>query len=65
VDGRGQFTGPLAKLPGWIQQSLQVSPSFGEAFGRLARFSKVMAAADAAAADAAAVAAKPAAAPQG
>ena len=60
VDSRGQFTGPLAKLPGWIQQSLQVSPSFGDAFGRLARFSKAMAAADAAA-----VAAEAAAAPLG
>ncbi len=37
MDSRGQFTGPLAKLPGWIQQSLQVRlagglvPAFGAA----------------------------------
>ncbi|PRW20458.1 putative ATP-dependent RNA helicase DDX11 [Chlorella sorokiniana] len=54
VDSRGQFTGPLAKLPGWIQQSLQVPRSFGDAFGKLARFSRCMAAAEAGAAAAAA-----------
>lgn len=50
VDARSGFTGPLAKLPGWIQQSLQVTRSFGEAFGKLARFSRGMVAAEAAAA---------------
>lgn len=60
VDSRGQFTGPLAKLPGWIQQSLQVPRGFGEAFGKLARFSRTMAAAEVG--PAAAAAAAPAAA---
>ena len=54
MDARGRFTGPLAKLPGWIQQSLQACRSFGEAFGKLAQFSRAMAAAEAAAAAAAA-----------
>lgn len=45
-DGRPQFTGVLSKLPGWIQQSLVVSPKFGDAYGRLVRFYKGMAAAD-------------------
>ena len=40
--------GPLAKLPGWIQQSLQVPRGFGDAQGRLARFARGMAAAEAA-----------------
>ena len=50
VDGRGRPTGPLVKLPGWIQQSLWVARTYGEAHAALARFSKAMAAADAAAA---------------
>ena len=55
VDAHGRLAGPLEQLPAWIQQSLEVAPSFGEAFGRLARFCKATAAADvlAAAADAA------------
>jgi chromosome transmission fidelity protein 1 len=41
-----QFTGVLAKLPGWIQQSLVACPKFGDAYGRLVRFYKGMAAAE-------------------
>ena len=46
-DGGGSATrrvwdGPLGKLPGWIQQSLDVSPSFGDAFARLHRFARAM-----------------------
>jgi chromosome transmission fidelity protein 1 len=40
-----EFTGVLAKLPGWIQQSLVACPKFGDAYGRLVRFYKGMAAA--------------------
>ena len=36
------WDGPLGKLPGWIQQSLDVSPSFGDAFARLHRFTRAM-----------------------
>ena len=36
------WDGPLGKLPGWIQQSLAVSPSFGDAFARLHRFTHAM-----------------------
>lgn len=36
------WEGPLGKLPGWIQQSLDVSPSFGDAFARLHRFTRAM-----------------------
>lgn len=43
--GGQQFTGVLAKLPGWIQQSLVACPKFGDAYGRLVRFYKGMAAA--------------------
>ena len=46
--GAIQFTGVLAKLPGWIQQSLVACPKFGDAYGRLVRFYKGMAAAEAA-----------------
>jgi chromosome transmission fidelity protein 1 len=42
--GVEQFTGVLAKLPGWIQQSLVACPKFGDAYGRLVRFYKGMAA---------------------
>ena len=42
MDGQGRLTGPLAKLPGWIQQSLQVAGGFGEAYGKLVRFSRGM-----------------------
>lgn len=42
--GVQQFTGVLAKLPGWMQQSLVACPKFGEAYGRLVRFYKGMAA---------------------
>ena len=47
MDRQGAFAGPLAKLPGWIQQSLHVSTGFGDAFGRLVRFCKQRAAAEA------------------
>jgi chromosome transmission fidelity protein 1 len=40
-----QLSGPLGKLPPWIQQSVQVGASFGDSFSRLARFTKAMAAA--------------------
>jgi hypothetical protein len=33
---------PLAKLPGWIQESLIVAGSFGDAFGRIHRFVRNM-----------------------
>ena len=46
--GEVQFTGVLAKLPGWIQQSLVACPKFGDAYGRLVKFYKGMAAAEAA-----------------
>ena len=36
--------GPLQKLPGWIQESLVVSSSFGDAFSRLHRFVRGMSA---------------------
>jgi len=42
----GQLTGPLAKLPGWIQQSLEVPRGFGDAYGKLVRFYKGMQAED-------------------
>ena len=61
VDGRGGFTPPLSQLPPWIQQSLVVSRSYGDAHARLARFFQSMAAAEAAEATAAAEAAAPAA----
>ena len=35
-------SGPLKKLPGWIQQSLVATGSFGEAFGRLHKFARNM-----------------------
>ena len=35
-------SGPLKKLPAWIQDSLVVAGSFGEAFGRLSRFARTM-----------------------
>ena len=41
--GKAQFRGVLAKLPGWIQQSLVVCPTFGDAYGRLVKFYKGMA----------------------
>jgi len=49
VDGRyaagsagEKFSGPVAKLPGWIQQSLIPTKGFGDAYGRLVRFYKGM-----------------------
>ena len=33
---------PLAKLPGWIQESLVVASGFGDAFGRIHRFARSM-----------------------
>eukprot|EP00887_Chlorella_sp_A99_P000340 scaffold13.g340.t1 len=50
VGAGGQLAGPLAKLPGWIQQSLHVSGGFADAFGRLVRFCKQLSAAQGAAA---------------
>ena len=50
ADHRWTQTGPdapAAKLPGWMQQSFVAAPSFGDAFGRLARFFRERAAADA------------------
>ena len=36
------LTGPLRKLPDWVQGSLTVCKSFGDAYGRLHRFHRQM-----------------------
>lgn len=46
-DGGGGGSGrawecPLAKLPGWIQQSVAVTPTFGDAYARLHGFARAM-----------------------
>ncbi|CAK0764311.1 hypothetical protein CVIRNUC_003145 [Coccomyxa viridis] len=40
--GAAGSSGTLKKLPTWIQDSLMVVGSFGEAFGRLSRFARTM-----------------------
>ena len=46
VGADGQHSGAVAKLPDWIRQSLVGCKGFGEAYGRVARFFKGIAAAE-------------------
>lgn len=38
MDAQGRHSGPAAKLPDWIRQSLVGCAGFGDAYGRMVRF---------------------------